>query len=60
MEPFDTDVQKLFIEVCLRRGKRSEAFRRYSFFKKRMLDAFGQEPDFELAEMERGLSVAIA
>jgi DNA-binding SARP family transcriptional activator len=55
MEPFDTDVQKLFIEVCLRRGRRSEAFRRYSFFKKRMLDAFGQAPDFELAEMERGL-----
>jgi DNA-binding SARP family transcriptional activator len=60
MEPFDTDVQKLFIDVCLRRGRRSEAFRRYSFFKKRMLDAFGQEPDFELAEMERGLSRATA
>ncbi|HEV7399020.1 MAG TPA: BTAD domain-containing putative transcriptional regulator [Solirubrobacterales bacterium] len=56
MEPFDTDVQKLFLEVCLRRGRRSEAFRRYSFFRKRMLDAFGHEPDFALAEMEHELS----
>lgn len=55
LEPFDTEVQKLFIEVCLRRGRRSEAFRRYSFFKKRMVDAFGLAPDFELAEMERAL-----
>lgn len=49
MEPFDTDVQKLFIEVCLRRGRRSEAFRRYSALRKRMLATFGDEPDFDLA-----------
>lgn len=52
MEPFDTDVQKMFIEICLRRGRRSEAFRRYSVLRKRMLTSFGQEPDFDLAEME--------
>jgi DNA-binding SARP family transcriptional activator len=52
MEPFDTDVQKLFIELCLRRGRRSEAFRRYSVLRKRLLASFGQEPDFGLAELE--------
>lgn len=52
MEPFDTDVQKLFIRLCLRRGRRSEAFRRYSVLRKRLLTSFGQEPDFDLAELE--------
>jgi DNA-binding SARP family transcriptional activator len=51
MEPFDTDVQRMFIEVCLRRGRRSEAFRRYSALRKRMLTYFSEEPDFDLAEM---------
>lgn len=53
MEPFDTDVQKLFLGICLKRGRRSEAVRRYAFLRKRMLDSFGQEPDFELLDMER-------
>jgi DNA-binding SARP family transcriptional activator len=52
MEPFDTDVQRLFIEVCLRRGRRSEAFRRYTALHKRMLSSFGQDPDFDLAGIE--------
>jgi DNA-binding SARP family transcriptional activator len=51
MEPFDTDVQKLFIEVCLRRGRRSEALRRYTALRKRMLANFGEEPDFDLASL---------
>ena len=53
MEPFDTDVQKLFIDLCLKRGRRSEAFRRYSVLRKRLLASFGQEPDFDLAELGR-------
>lgn len=52
MEPFDTDAQKIFIEICLRRGRRSEAFRRYSALRKRMLASFGEELDFDLAEMK--------
>jgi DNA-binding SARP family transcriptional activator len=52
MEPFDTDVQRLLIDLCLRRGRRSEAFRRYTVLRKRMLQSFGQEPDFELAELQ--------
>jgi DNA-binding SARP family transcriptional activator len=51
MEPFDTDAQKMFIDTCLRRGRRSEAFRRYSALRKRMLASFGEEPDFDLVDM---------
>jgi DNA-binding SARP family transcriptional activator len=51
MEPFDTDAQKLFIEVCLRRGRRSEALRHYAALRKRMLANFGYEPDFDLASL---------
>lgn len=51
MEPFDTDVHRLLIDICMRRGRRSEAVRRYSVLRKRMLSSFGQEPDFELAEL---------
>jgi DNA-binding SARP family transcriptional activator len=58
MEPFDTDVQKLFIDLCLRRGRRSEAFRRYSALRKRLFTSFGQEPDFDLAELEREIGYA--
>jgi DNA-binding SARP family transcriptional activator len=53
MEPFDHDVQRIFIGLCLKRGRRSEALRRYAVFRKRMLTEFGQGPDFELSELER-------
>jgi DNA-binding SARP family transcriptional activator len=52
MEPLDSDVQRTLIEVCLRRGRRSEAIRRYGVLRQRMLRSFGQEPDFELSEIE--------
>jgi DNA-binding SARP family transcriptional activator len=52
MEPFDTDVQRLLIDLCLQRGRRSEAVRRYTVLRKRMLQSFGQEPDFTLAELQ--------
>ena len=58
MEPFDTDVQKLFINLCLKRGRRSEALRRYSVLRKRMLTSFGQEPDFDLAGLESQTGVS--
>jgi DNA-binding SARP family transcriptional activator len=51
MEPFDTDVQKMFIEICLRRGRRSEAFRHFVALRKRMQTYFSEEPDFDLASI---------
>lgn len=51
MEPFDADVHRLVIDLCLRRGRRSEAVRRYTVLRQRMLSSFGEEPDFALAEL---------
>ena len=56
MEPFDSDSQRLLIEICLRRGRHSEAHRRYSLFRKKLAQSFGREPDFELADVEQELS----
>jgi len=53
LEPLDRDVQKLFISICLKRGRRSEAQRRYAVLRKRMLAEFGREPEFQLADLER-------
>ncbi len=52
MEPFDMDAQRIVLDLCIRLGRRSEAFRRYSALRKRMLQSFGQEPDFDLVELE--------
>jgi DNA-binding SARP family transcriptional activator len=53
LEPFDNDVHQLLIEICLRSGRRSEAHRRYSRFRRRMNTVFGCEPDFDLGAVER-------
>lgn len=58
LEPFDADVQQLMIEICLRRGRRSEAHRRYAHFKRRMASVFGAEPEFDLLEVERRVTPA--
>lgn len=52
MEPFDMDVQRMILDLCIRRGRRSEAFRRYSVLRQRMLQSFGRQPDFDLSELE--------
>ncbi|HET9675895.1 MAG TPA: hypothetical protein VFP21_00145, partial [Solirubrobacterales bacterium] len=46
----------LLIEICLRRGRRSEAHRRYTRFRKRMISVFGSPPDFDLGAVERGIA----
>jgi DNA-binding SARP family transcriptional activator len=51
LEPFNSVAQRLLIEVCLRRGRRTEAFRRYSALTLRLNQTFGQQPDFELAHV---------
>ena len=56
LEPFDSDSQRLLIEICLRRGRHSEAHRRYSLFRKKLAQSFGREPDFELIDVEQELS----
>jgi DNA-binding SARP family transcriptional activator len=51
MEPFDMDVQREFLELCIARGRRSEAMRRYALLRRRVRGEFSQEPDFTLADL---------
>jgi DNA-binding SARP family transcriptional activator len=52
MEPFDMDVQREFLELCIARGRRSEAMRRYAVLRRRVRSEFGDELDFSLADLE--------
>ena len=51
MEPYDSDAQRRTIELSLRRGRRSEAMRRYHLFRRRLLRDFNEEPDFQLTDL---------
>jgi DNA-binding SARP family transcriptional activator len=53
LEPYDTAIQRRLIELCLRQGRRSEAYRRYSALRMRMLHDFGEELDFEFTDLAR-------
>jgi DNA-binding SARP family transcriptional activator len=53
-EPYDNDAQRRHIELSLRRGRRTEAVRRYKLFEQRLLRNFDDEPDFTLAELVVG------
>jgi DNA-binding SARP family transcriptional activator len=51
MEPLDLDVQRDYLEICVRRGHRTEAARRYELVRHRELRTFGREPDFSLFDL---------
>jgi DNA-binding SARP family transcriptional activator len=51
LEPFDVDVHRELLVVLLRRGRRTEAVRRYTALRHRMLTTFGEELDFTLADL---------
>ena len=53
LEPLDVDAQRQMLTLLLRRGRRSEAARRYEVVCRRFRRAFGEEPSFELAELAR-------
>jgi DNA-binding SARP family transcriptional activator len=51
MQPLDLDAQRETIALSLRRGRRSEAVRRYAALRMRTLREFGEGPGFDLAEL---------
>jgi hypothetical protein len=46
----------MLIEVCLRRGRRTEALRHYHALRARLHRAFGEQPDFELTSLAAGIT----
>ena len=53
-DPFDSDIHKELLRVLLAAGRRSEALRRYSTFRARLLKEFGASPGFALSDLAVG------
>jgi DNA-binding SARP family transcriptional activator len=51
LEPLDMQAQRDLIALMLRRGRHSEALRRYELVRRRYKRAFGDDPGFTLAEL---------
>jgi DNA-binding SARP family transcriptional activator len=53
LEPLDADAQRQLLTLLLRRGRRSEAARRYEVVRRRFRRELGEEPSFGLSELAR-------
>jgi DNA-binding SARP family transcriptional activator len=51
LEPYDPEVHRRLIALMLRRGRRTEAVRRYNSLRRRMIATFGEDVDFTLADV---------
>ena len=51
LEPLDLEAQRELIGLMLRRGRHSEALRRYDLVRRRYKRTFGSEPPFDLADL---------
>jgi DNA-binding SARP family transcriptional activator len=51
LEPLDSEAHRDLLAVWLAQGRRTEAARRYAIFRTRTLREFGEEPDFQLADL---------
>src|SRR3954449_1829547 len=61
LEPFDIELHREIIRLCLSRGRRSEALRRYAALRVRVLRTFGEDIGFSLSDLrETGLDAPAA
>jgi DNA-binding SARP family transcriptional activator len=51
LEPFDIDLHREIIGLCLERGRRSEALRRFAALRVRILRTFGEDIGFSLSDL---------
>ena len=51
LEPFDIELHREIIGLCLERGRRSEALRRFAALRVRILKTFGEDIGFSLSEL---------
>jgi DNA-binding SARP family transcriptional activator len=51
LEPLDLEAQRELLELMLRRGRHSEALRRYELVRRRYRRTFGSDPAFTLADL---------
>jgi len=58
LEPLDVEAQRQLLTLLMRRGRRTEAARRYEVVARRFRRAFGEEPGFELSELARSRSAS--
>jgi DNA-binding SARP family transcriptional activator len=58
LEPYDEDTQRRLIELCLRRGRRSEAMRRYAMLESLLRRDLGSTPSFSLHGLLADLAAA--
>jgi DNA-binding SARP family transcriptional activator len=49
--PLDGDVQRSLITLYLQQGRHDESKRHYTAFRNRLLEQFGEEPDFQLTDL---------
>ena len=54
LEPYDEEVQRDLIAICLQRGRRGEATRRYEALSRRLQRAYGAAPSFALESITAG------
>jgi DNA-binding SARP family transcriptional activator len=51
LEPYDVEVHRRMIALALRRGRRTDAVRRYNALRRRMIATFGEDLEFTLADV---------